>query len=421
MKKRILIGLSVMTMCQVVFAGGFKIGLQGLKQNGMGHTGIGFAQDAATIYFNPGGMPFTQSQINGGLNLLMPSISFLDHATNTLTNATNQVFTPFSVYGSAKLASRLHMGIGVYTPFGSGVMYPTDWSGRYILSKINLQVVNIQPTIAYKVTDEIGIGIGYIFSNGKVQLEKDLPLLSGSDEQIAHATLDGKAHGAGFNAGIYYQPDSKTSFGITYHSKIVMKVEDGNATFDNIPAALASSFPAKNKFTSELTLPSELGIGYAYQVTPKLKAAFDFNYTFWKSYDSLGFNYEKNSATLTDAKSPRLYENAMAFRIGLQGEISPSIIARVGAFYDQTPVPDGYVAPELPDNNKLGLTAGASFTLHKNFYIDFSCLYENVFKRTQVNKESGLNGTFQTKVIAPGIGFTYMFNRPASSTPSSKF
>ncbi len=406
MKKHLLIGLSMLAISPLSFAGGFKIGLQGLKQNGMGHTGIGFAQDAATIYFNPGGMSFTQGQINGGVNMLIPSVSFLDKKSNTLTQATSQVFTPFSLYASAKLAPRLHMGIGVYTPFGSGVMYPTDWTGRYILSRINLQVVYVQPTISYKVSDEIGIGIGYIFSNGRVQLEKDLPLLSGADQQIAHATLDGKAHGAGFNAGIYYQPDSKTSMGVTYHSKVVMKVDDGNATFDNIPAGLATSFPAKNKFTSELTLPSELGIGYAYQVTPKLKAAFDFNYTFWKSFDSLGFDYE----------SPRLYENAMAFRIGLQGVLSPSITARVGAFYDQTPVADGYVAPELPDNNKLGLTAGASFTLHEKFLIDFSCLYENVFKRTQVNKESGLDGTFQTKVIAPAIGFTYLFNRQTKTT-----
>lgn len=420
MKKSILFLSGLLLSFHMSHAGGFKIGMQGVSQLGMGHTGIGFAQDASTIYFNPGGMAYTESQINGGIHLLMPSVSYLNNKTNELTQATSQVFTPFSVYATAKVSPRIHLGIGVYTPFGSGMMYPTDWSGRYILSSISLQSIYVQPTISYRLSDEWSIGAGVVFANGNVNLQKDLPLMSGSEQTIAHATLEGKAKGNGYNVGAYYKPNDKTSFGVTYHSMVKMKVEKGDAMFENVPQALASSFPAKNTFSTELNLPSELGIGFSQKLTARTRFAMDVNYTFWKSFDSLGFDYATNSSQLTDSKSPRLYKNALGFHAGFQTCVSYATTLRIGAFYDQTPVQDGYVAPELPDNNKVGLTAGASFTLHDRVKLDLSCLYEHVAKRSQVNKETGLDGTFKTKVIAPGVGITYLFGKKACCSKAGK-
>jgi long-chain fatty acid transport protein len=88
---------------------------------------------------------------------------------------------------------------------------------------------------------------------------------------------------------------------------------------------------------------------------------------------------------------------------------------RLGAFYDQTPVQDGYVAPELPDNDKIGLTCGASFKFTDRLSMDMSILYENVPARTQTNKETGLSGTFKTTVFAPGIGINYLLHKKKSN------
>ena len=41
-----------------LYAGGFQLNLQGSRQLGMGHTGTGLVYDAATLFFNPGGMSF---------------------------------------------------------------------------------------------------------------------------------------------------------------------------------------------------------------------------------------------------------------------------------------------------------------------------------------------------------------------------
>jgi long-chain fatty acid transport protein len=195
-----------------------------------------------------------------------------------------------------------------------------------------------------------------------------------------------------------------------------MKVNDGKAVFSNIPVGLASTFPSNNTFSSTLSLPGEIGFGFSYKIVKDLTVAVDFNHTFWSSYDSLGFNYAVNTSAVTDAKSPRLYENASCVRFGAQYAASAKVSVRAGLFFDQTPVRDGYVSPELPDNNKTGLTAGGTFKLDESIVLDISLLYENVPSRTQKNIESGLDGTFQTSVIAPGLGLTYIFNKSNKTT-----
>lgn len=391
-------------------AGGFKIGLQGQKQLAMGHTGVGFAQDAATIYFNPAGLSFVPGQVNLGGFGLIPTTGFLHTPTNTVVHASKQVFTPFSLYAGTEVYKGLSLGLGVYTPFGSGVTYPTNWTGRYVLTHIALQTVFIQPTASYRFNDKISVGAGFVYSVGTVELERDLPLQSYPNNNIAHARLQGMARGIGFNAGVYVKPTEKFNAGLTYHSKVAMKVKKGEAQFTNVPSALESSFPPTNTFTAELPLPSELALGTGYRITSRLAAALDVNYTFWQSFDSLGFDYGVNSASLTDTKSPRLYQNALALRAGLRYRAHSNVLLMAGAFYDQTPVQDGYVAPELPDNNKFGLTAGVSWQAGQRLGIDISLLYEHVGPRTQTNIETGLEGTFRTHVFAPGLGINYRFN-----------
>lgn len=186
-----------------------------------------------------------------------------------------------------------------------------------------------------------------------------------SNSTIASAQLKGAASGIGYNAGAYLHLNEQLSFGLTYHSKVLMKVKEGTANFKDIPTALTASFPATNTFTTTLALPSELSLGVAYRLADHVIFALDLNRTFWNSYDSLGFDYGVNTDKVTDAKSPRNYQDVSAIRVGVQYEMSSKFVFRTGFFYDQTPVKDGYVAPELPDNNKIGFTLGASVQVAK--------------------------------------------------------
>lgn len=391
-----------------ISAQGYQVNLQGQVQQGMGGAGTALIQDAAALFYNPGGVSFLNgNSVNVGVSPTIAKGQFLDKNTGLTANTKSPVSYPFAAYGvfEIKDSSKLKLGLAVYTPFGSTVEWQDGWMGRFALTRLQLQAIFFQPTVSYKINNKLGIGAGFVYSNGKVNLQKDIPVVDASGN-YGHAELDGKANGYGFNAGIYYQPIEKLSIGLTYRSQVNMKVKSGDATF-TVPAALSGNFP-NGKFTAELPLPQVVTLGLGYKVNDKLSLALDVNYVGWKAYDTLSFDYANNTASLVDTKSARNYKNSVAFRLGGQYKITESFAVRLGVAYGMSPVKSGYLTPETPDANRVNYTIGLGYTFNKKFGVNASFLFTTL-KREDTNLETNLSGTYQTNVCIPGISLFYNF------------
>lgn len=389
-------------------AQGFQVNLQGQKQQGMGGAGTAFLQDASALFFNPGGASFVNgNQINLGVTPTFARGAFMDDKTHVISRTNSPVSTPFAAYGMFELkdSSKLKLGLAVYTPFGSAVQWEDQWTGRFALTRLELRAIFIQPTVSYQITKKLGLGVGFVYATGKVNLQKDIPLID-ANGNYGHAELSGKAQGYGFNAGVYFKPLEKFSIGLTYRSKVNMAVNDGQANFD-VPESVSANFP-DGKFKSKLPLPSVTTLGLAYKASSKLDFALDINYVGWKAYDTLSFDYEINTTSLIDTKSARMYKNTFAFRGGAQYKVTEKFAARLGLAYGITPVQDGYVTPETPDANRVNYTAGIGYQIGKHLKLDASFLFTHL-KRTDTNLETNLSGTFKTNVCAPGISIGYKF------------
>ncbi len=393
-----------------MFAGGFQVNLQGQKQTGMGHAGIGLAIDNAALVFNPGALIFVDSlgSFSAGASFIIPRTVFLDPNSTYVAQTINHTGTPLSVYANFKIKknSPLTFGFGLYNPFGSRVQWEDDWKGQFLLREISLKTFFYQPTLSYKITEKLGIGVGYIFANGDFSLRKGVPIQD-SLGNYGEATLAGKATGKGFNAGVYYKHDDIFSLGVNYRSAVKVKVENGTADFSS--AQTVSQYFQDSTFNTQLNLPFMASIGLGYHLNNKVKIALDINYVGWKSYDSLNIDFAKNSDKLADVASPRLYKNTFIFRTGLQYQISEIFCIRAGAYYDQSPVKDGYLTPETPDSDKIGVSTGFSIALKKWLYIDASLLYVEGLKRTDTNLETQFEATYKTKAVIPGINVGIKF------------
>lgn len=387
---------------------GYQVNLQGQKQQGMGGAGTACMQDAAALFFNPGGAAFVAgSSINAGVTPTIARGMFLDANTYRTYETNSPVSTPFAAYGLVALkdSNNLKAGLAIYTPFGSTVQWEDGWAGRFALTRLQLQAIFFQPTISYQINAKWGIGAGFIYSYGKVNLQKDIPLLD-ANGNYGHAELSGKASGFGFNVGIYYKPVEKFSIGLTYRSKVNMDVKSGQAKF-TVPASVKDNFPDGN-FKASLPLPDIGTLGFCFKPNNKLDLALDINYAGWQAYDTLAFDYEQNTASLSDTKSARRYENTFAFRGGAQYRFTPKLAARLGLAYGLTPVQNGYVTPETPDANRVNYTAGLGYAFSDHFRADASFLFTHL-ERTDTNLETNLSGTFKTNVCAPGLSLTYYF------------
>jgi long-chain fatty acid transport protein len=406
MTKKILLLFLFIPIFQSIHAQGFQVNFQGQKQQGMGCAGSANYIDGSSLFYNPGAVAFSiYSQVNVASTPVFANILYVDSASGEGYRTNSPVGTPFSAYGLFQLRKMeaLKLGLAVYTPFGSTVQYEDNWIGRFALTRLKLMAIFIQPTISYRFTEKLGMGAGFVLSTGEVNLQKDIPVQD-SLGNFAHAELQGKALGFGYNIGISYRATKALTLGLTYRSQVNMAVDAGQATF-TVPTSLSTNFP-NGSFSSSLPLPAVATLGIAYTFNRKWKAVLDVNYVGWKAYDTLAFDYATNTASLVDTKSARMYKDIFAFRGGVEYHFLNNLDVRLGGGYGFSPVQNGYVTPETPDKNRAYFTAGLSYRLGEHFSIDASVYYTQI-QRTDKNIETNLNGTFTTKAIAPGISFNY--------------
>lgn len=390
---------------------GFQLNLQGLRQLAMGNCGVAYPWDNAVIFYNPGALSrLDHTMISGSILGIFPATQLLQPTTGVVSSSESQVFTPFNLYVSTPLrqVKGLSLGLGVYTPFGTGLKWDRNWTGRYITQDIGLQSIFIQPTVGYRINDLVSVGAGFVYATGNFYLDRALPLQfqNGEDGQ---AKLKGNANGLGYNLGVQVQVSPRFSAGLSYRSGVRMKVKKGDATFQ-APAAVAANFPATN-FSAELPLPSVISVGLTAQLTNRFTLSVEGNFVGWKTYDTLRFDYEQETAILKDTRAPRLYRNTATARLGLQYAINDKFDVMAGGAYDGSPVRDNFVSPDLPDADRLVFTAGVNVKPTSRLVLTAAIEFVNVRKRDGWYETEAFGGTYQTKAFTAGIGASYTFRK----------
>ncbi|MBF0264557.1 MAG: outer membrane protein transport protein [Gammaproteobacteria bacterium] len=399
-----------------VFAGGYRVSLQGQQAQGMAHAGTAMSDSSEVVYFNPAGMSFLNSdmQVTGGLTLIDAVTKFQNENTNTSEQTDNPIGTPVSLYATKKYDDNLSYGLGIYTPYGNAVEWEQDWAGSHLVNDIELKAIYIQPTISYKINDKYSIGFGPTYVLGSVEFNRNLSTsLSDANGNRSNVTLNADNIGAwGYNVGFLAKPIDKLSIGVGYRSKVVLKARGENADFENLPGTMQSAY-ADTTFDANLVLPAELSLGFAYKLTPKTTLAFDFNRTFWNAYTNLDVQFDNAAGT---SLNPRNYEVSNIYRVGLQHVINEKFTVRGGMYVDKSPIQSGYFTPETARNDSLGLTAGASYQMSRNLGIDLSFLYLTFdeFEGSydyydQSGKLVSFGGSYITSVYTLGLGFNYTF------------
>ena len=412
MKKVLL--LAVFTLATAVtYAGGYRVSLQGNKSLAMGHTGVAIV-NSESAFFNPAGLVFQESKFTlaGGAFGVMSNVTYQNEDTGAYARTDSPVGTPFYLYASYQATDWLSFGLAAYTPYGSTVEYENDWAGSHLVNNIDLAAIYIQPTVALKVNEHLSFGGGPIFVIGSVNFNRNLTRsLSDIDGNRSNVTIDAKGINAtGYTVGAMFKPTENITIGANYRSEILMEAEGGDADFENIPNSPLTPF-ADTTFDATLPLPAEMTVGISYQCE-KWLFAFDYNRAFWDVYDSLDIDFADEN--IPDSFNARNYKNASIYRFGLQYDATSKFTLRAGYYFDESPVQDGYFAPETPRNDSNGYTAGLTFNVSDRFQVDASFLYIQ-FKEVDASydfyTESGVTapfgGTYKSNAFVPGLGVTY--------------
>ncbi len=407
------------------WAGGFQVNLAAAKNVGMGHVGTGLALDQGSMFFNPGALAFVQTRgVQLGVAGTFTRTAYRNDATAQTAQFKHPVATPFNLYAAfgPKTADdkpgRFAAGIAIYTPFGATLDYGRAWTGRYSLTEITLLSGFIQPTVSYQVTEWLGVGGGFVLGVGYVDLQRALPLATQTAAD-PHLKLESEsaARGYGYNVGVYLTPADRVSVGVSYRSRVDMKVTGGKVSLTDLPAdpQIRAGFTA-TEFDATLPLPSTLSVGVGITPTEKLTIAFDANFTNWSAYESLDFRFNGAVGGAATSSSVRSYENAYTLRAGAQYRVLDALTVRLGGYYDKTPVRVGYITPETPDANRYAGTTGVSVHLGSRFDLDLAYEFLAFNRRTQTAADLVANqttdrvaGTYQTYINVGAVGVQYKF------------
>jgi len=408
------------------FAGGYQINEHGARATGMGGAFVARALDGSAMYFNAAGLGFQKGfNVLVGTTLIFPSSTFTGPgAATTEAKMVSQVFYPSNLYASYGVNDQLVVGLGVYNPFGLGTEWDKDWVGRRLSVKTDLQTFYINPTVAYKINDDlsVGAGVSYVLANAKINYR--VPTYSSlapptPAAKDGTAGLEGDGNGISFNVGVIYKPMENLSVGASYRSLVDIEFT-GDATFTDMQS-LQSFFPGGEGKVS-LPMPSNLQVGVAYDVIPELTLEVDYQLVGWSAYDKLEITLPTGPAApaglggqplqKSPAPSIKNWKDGSLIRLGGEYKVNEELQLRAGYIRDITPQPTDKMEPMLPDADRNDLSIGAGYKINENLTVDASYLLVLFADRTSTYKPTtttSFDGTYKSSVNLVSLNIGYQF------------
>jgi len=383
-------------------ASGFHIDEQDARATGRAGAVIASPKNASTIYYNPAGLAVLDGvHADIGGSWVAPGAEFESASSGATTESERQTFVLPQAYLSWRASDVVAVGIGFNAPFGLAIEWPASSPGSAEIREAELRTFFFTPTFAVNLSrwvPGLSLGAGMEVVPASVRLARDIPF--GSD--VGSVTLGGDGFGAGGHAGVLYAPPALrgVSFGLTYRSPVAIDFS-GDADFD-APEAYRGSLPPDGPVSTSVTLPWSLGFGVQVAPLAELELEIDGSYRDWSSYDSLDIELPDGSVE----SSPKDWHGSWTLRFGAEYTFAERYGVRVGAIWDQAPMPADRLEFELPDANRVDFTLGFGAALTHSVHADLGVLYVLPQKRSTSNSdplEPPIKGEFSIDAWVVGL------------------
>jgi len=434
----------------MTMASGYKINEQSAAGMGTAHAGrAAMAEDASVVFYNPAAMTeLDRAQITAGFTYISGDGEFEGSSVNGAGAPSSaegydnggdylgEAFIPF-VYYVRPINEDMSFGIAVFSPFGTNTDYNDNFVGGAYADETSLKSLEIQPSFAYKINDQLSIGggIDIVYMEGLLSKQTDLiPYVPGHAALgnaafsgfESHFEVSGDDWGYGWNAGAYYKLNDATTLGFTYRSEIEFTLEgdselanDGTLTFFN-GAGLTTLNARPQASEVPLTTPESVTLAVTHQLTDALLLQAGTTWTGWSSFQSFdvigtenteagygdGFADVSDLGGLTDGYVGHIDESwtdVWAVSVGGTYQLNDRIALRAGYAFDQSPVDDEHRTARVPSSDRQWLTAGVQYVVSNDLSVDLAAgyLFMDKMSLNEINKNVD-----NSAKDAPGVGVT---------------
>ena len=374
----------------------------GPTNRSMGGASTAAPLDASgALYWNPAAISGLQcSEVGFGAEVLYPQTKLSSSVPANVfgpgappvalagtTRSDNGVFL-LPTIGLAYLPedSRFAYGLGLFSAGGFAVNFPgnqVSLSANPILTPppskgglglgpvdAELQVFQLVPTVAYRLTDRLSVGIAPTLSFAHLTTNPAF-LDPNADGTYPSATNGRLEVGAGFQAGIYYFTENCWHFGASIKSPQWFENFSYNTTDD-------LGQPRTVKF--HFDYPMMASIGTAYSGFERWTFAADFRFIDY--HNTEGFNHSGFDPTRIGAVRGLGWDSIFAVALGAQYELTPCTALRLGYTYNTNPIGNDVTIFNVSSPTILQNTVyvGASCRLTERFLV--SVAYAHAFENS---------------------------------------
>jgi long-chain fatty acid transport protein len=408
-------------MAGEVQASGFQLREEGAE--GLGNANAGAtakADDVSTLFHNPAGMTRLEGNQSGASAAwLAPVATF--NGTTTLggtaiagTTGDNalKAMAVGSAYAFWNAAPDVKVGLALTTPFGMRSEYKEDWVGRYFALATDLSVINLSPSVAYRVNGSWSVAGGMQVDWAKALSSNAInfnALVPGSGD--GQVRVSGEDFGLGWTASALYELDEATRFGLSYRSAIRHAFR-GHAEFQGVPGALAGNVNFTNSaMDTTVTLPDTVALGIYRDISPRWAVMSDVMWTRWSALRDLRVGFDSGRP---DVVTQLNWKDTWFVSLGATYQATERLKLQVGTAYDMSPVSDGYRTASIPDSDRYWLSGGLSYAVAPGCQLALS--YAHVFAasapidRTDPSGTGGrLTGSYDNHVDVVSAGVSFRF------------
>lgn len=371
------IALAIASLCvtPAAFAAGFQLSEQSAVSMGRAQAGAGVVgDDLSAAFYNPAGLSLFQgTQVQAGGSLVTLDLPFKNSAGQEIDNGREKPAIVPHAFLVHRLNERTVFGLGMTTPFGMGVEYADGWYGRNKGISANIMTVDINPSIAYQLTDKLSLGLGASVQYAKAKLKK------GANPMLPMGTgeIDADSWAMGYNLGVMYSFSKDTRIGLSYRSKIdhdakgdftIAGLPNMNIPGVGNPSVLNGTYDGAASVTTPDTW---LLSGYS-KLNDKWGVSGSIRRSNWTTFDTLVIQGSPTGDTVI----PNYWKASWMYSAGVDYAFSPKTTVRAGVAYETSPVPSAALKnPILPDTDRLWLAMGASYKLSAATTVDVAYTY----------------------------------------------
>jgi long-chain fatty acid transport protein len=386
------------------------------------------AYDAGTVWNNPAGMTLLDSnEIDDAVNYFDPGIRFSGQDVvggKDVSGGNGGDAGPAEVSagfeGVWNAFPDLKFGAAAEAPYGLRTSYPANFVGRYQAQVSSIFDLQLALAAAYRITPQFSIGGGPVLTYFHARLTQAIntqAFVPGAGDSIVD--IHGDDIAAGYHLGVLYQFTDSFRVGLDYHSRIGVNVTGQQRVA--IPPAILSRSPfvgdvlqALNQpAATQIALPDYATVSSYYDIGPQLSVMTSVQWTDWSLIKTLSVELP----TSVEA-TPLGFRNTWMGAVG--ANYRPPMFARLtlqtGVLYDEGANTDATRGPRLPDEDRIGLSAGFSFAITPR--MNFRLAYLHEFPGFGSNKVDYTNnfpnagtlvGTFANDADVMSAGLTMRF------------